>query len=77
MVRVQSALEYLDSATDVLRTLRDYIIPIIGDASTIKELRKLSVSPDGVEDSLRKFADIVLSGSLTIQLQVGQLRTGQ
>lgn len=75
MVRLQSALEYLDAASDVLTTLRDNIIPIVGDVATLEELRRLTVSLEGVEESLRKFADIVLAGALAGDVGTGATET--
>lgn len=71
IVRLQSALEYLDAASEVVKSVRDHIGPILGDVSTLEELRQLSVSLEGVEESLRKFADVVLAGALAGDVGAG------
>ena len=75
VLEVQRSLEYLDSVKEVLISLRDGIIPIISDEASLQELMRLSVTIEGVEQSLEKFSELVLAGALAPDASTAGLKS--
>lgn len=64
LVQVQASLEYLDSVRQVLGSLRDGLNTILSDEEALRELQRLSITVDGIQQSLKQFSEVVLAGAL-------------
>ena len=64
LVQVQTSLEYLDSVTQVLGSLRNALNTILSDEEALRELHRLSITVDGIQQSLKQFSEVVLAGAL-------------
>lgn len=64
LIQVQASLEYLDSVRQVLASLREAINSILSDEEALRELQRLSITVDGIQQSLKQFSEVVLAGAL-------------
>ena len=64
LIQVQASLEYLDSVRQVLASLREAINSILSDEEALRELQRLSITVDGIQQSLKRFSEVVLAGAL-------------
>jgi len=64
LIQIQASLEYLESIKQVLASLRDGIQTILTDEEALHELQRLSITVDGIQQSLKQFSEVVLAGAL-------------